>query len=113
MSESKHPIPVTSGPSSSMLGSTVRRHLVAVPVWAVRIAADGLRTGPGIALLLALDVCLCVLHRRANRLSEQSPVDRATFGEYNRWTKAFYMPEALAVAFVLRDLWRVYQLLTH
>jgi hypothetical protein len=111
MSDSEHPIPVGSGSPSSTLASTVRRHLVALPVWAVRIASDGARTGVGILLLLVLDVGLCMLHRRANRLSEQSPVDRATFGEYNSWTKAYYMPEVLAVAFVLRDLWRVYQLL--
>jgi hypothetical protein len=113
MSDSENPIALATEPPSSVLARTVRRHLVALPVWVVRAATDGLHTGLGILFLLALDACLFVLHRRANRLSEHSPVDRATFGEYNSWTKAFYMPEALAVALVLRDLWRVYQLLTH
>jgi hypothetical protein len=91
-----------------MLGRSFRRHLLALPLWAVRIAIDGLRTGPGILLAFAIDGFLWALHRRANRLPEHSQVDRANFGENDRWTKAYYLPEALAVALILRDLWHAF-----
>jgi hypothetical protein len=32
-----------------------------------------------------------------------------TFGDKASWTKAFYFPEALAVAMMLRDLWHAFQ----
>jgi hypothetical protein len=112
MTDRDHQMPLP-GPPASMLGRTFRRHLVTLPVWALRIAIDGMRTGPWILGLLVLDACLWALHRRANRPAEHSAADRATLGEYNSWTKAFYMPEALAVALILRDLWYVYQSFRH
>jgi hypothetical protein len=108
MSDSRQEVPPDVGAPASVLGTSFRRHLLALPLWAVRIAIDGLRTGPGILLSFAVDGCLWGLHRRANRLAEQSEADRATFGEGDRWTKAFYLPEALAVALILRDLWHAF-----
>jgi hypothetical protein len=109
MNGSEHPSHMSSSPPASMVGRSFRRHLATIPLWALRVAIDGLHAGFGVVALIPADVLLWVLHRRANRLAEQSPADRETFGEYNRWTKAFYVPEALAVALLLRDFWYVYQ----
>jgi hypothetical protein len=53
-------------------------------------------------LTLLLDAILALMHRRANRIVEQ--VDWDHFGQHDSWTKAFYLPEALCVYLLLRDL---------
>jgi len=78
------------------------RHAAALPIWAARLAMEGLREGPGILLLLFVDAILAVLHRRANRTVER--VDWERFGQHGSWTKAFYLPEAFCVYVIVRDL---------
>jgi hypothetical protein len=92
----------------SALRTTLAAHLRVAPLWVVRIAANGLRHGLGIVFLIALDMCLAVLHWRANRVSEVA--DRERFGENNSWTKLLYVPELLAAYNVVLDLWQAYRL---
>lgn len=94
----------------SALRTTLTAHLWVAPLWVVRLAANGLRFGPGIIFLIALDVCLAVLHWRANQISEVA--DRERFGENNSWTKLLYIPELLAAYNIVLDLWQAYRLLT-
>jgi hypothetical protein len=61
--------------------------------------------GGGLALLVMVDLILGGIHRRANRIPEMADWDH--FGQKESWTKAFYLPEALAWFFAARDLFRL------
>jgi hypothetical protein len=81
------------------------RHAITIPLWVGRIALHGMRDGPGVVLVLATDLLLAVLHRRANRIPER--VDWNRFGQHDSWTKAFYLPEALSWYLIARDVLNV------
>lgn len=93
-----------------VLARTLRLHAWALPLWALRVAADPLRNGTGIYVLIALDVCLTVWHWRANRLSDKAYPD--WYGGWTSWTRLLYMPELLALFFTIHDGWRAFAALS-
>jgi len=92
----------------SALRTTLVRHVAVLPFWALRAAGTVLQGGSGVAVLIALDALIALLHWRANRLSEV--VDPTNFGVNRSWTRLLYIPELVALCFVVFDAHAAYVL---
>lgn len=84
------------------LRKALLRHAVTIPLWVARGVMSNVVMGSGLVLLVVVDLVLGSIHRRANRIPEVADWDR--FGRRDSWTKAFYLPEALAWFLAARDL---------
>jgi hypothetical protein len=90
----------------AVLRTTLIRHIAVLPFWALRVAGTALEGGSLVGWLIALDALIALLHWRANRLSELGgPVE---FGTTRSWTRVLYVPEIVAVCFILFDAHAAY-----
>jgi hypothetical protein len=90
------------------LRTTLLRHLAVLPLWALRAVGTVFQGRSGIGALIALDALIALLHWRANRLSEVA--DPTNFGVNRSWTRLLYIPELVAVCFVIFDAYAAYVL---
>jgi hypothetical protein len=93
---------MSEAPLNSALRQALLLHALTIPLWVVRVLIDDLRDGHEILLLIAADLLLAFLHRRANQIPER--IDWEGFGQHDSWTKAFYFPEALSWYVIARDI---------
>jgi len=84
-----------------ILGRTLILHAGALPLWALRIAANPLESGQWIIVLIVIDALLAGWHLRANRLSDRAY--RTWFGTPRSWTRLLYVPELVAFVFLIHD----------
>jgi hypothetical protein len=92
----------------SALHTTLGRHLAVLPLWVLRGVGTVLEGGSLGGALIALDALIVLLHWRANRLSEVT--DPTHFGFRRSWTRLLYVPEMVAVCFVIFDAYAAYVL---
>jgi hypothetical protein len=91
---------------------TVALHVLAIPLWSLRAAANPLRRDSWLGAVVALDVCLVCWHWKANRISELAP-GGSSFGTVESWTKLLYVPELIAAYSLVLDAWHSITVLTH